>query len=216
MKKAREYKDGILHLQNSDMVDFLDPPSSPSKEKSLLNKYIKPYIEALESNKISIHNIKPFANLLKDFSLKDMTPKGKIYYGLINKDDFLELMEFLYNNSGDTLILKCRSFSRADYNIKNIVLNYYAVKFPELMRMITYNFNLFKFGPKLIYNLEKVTEKWVEYINELQQIKNTQNILDINDPADINVNLEVDDPFNFLSQNDKGDLFNFEFDMFGI
>ena len=219
MIKARKYKDSILHLQNSDMVDFLNPLSSPSKETLLLNKYIKPYIETLESNKVSINNIKPFADLLKDFSLKCMTPKGEIYYGLVNKDDFFELMEFLYNNSGDSLVLKCRSFSRADYNIKNIVLNYYAIKFPKLMRLIAYNFNLFKFGPKLMYNQEKVAEKWVEYINELQEIKNAQDILDINDLSDLNVNLEVEDNINFLpqiNQNDQDINFNFENDIFGI
>ena len=65
-------------------------------------------------------------------------------------DDFVELMKHIYNNTGDILLSEYRSYGRAAYEIKDLVLTYCAIKYPDLMREIAYNLDKFAFGKKKI------------------------------------------------------------------
>lgn len=219
--EARKHKNNILHLQNTDTPDLSISTSSLSKDGLLIKNFIQPIKEYLDSIGVSIDNIKPFSFVLKDFSHKNMTPKGEIFYGHVKKPDFVELMKFIYNNTSDILLSEYRSYGRAAYEIKDLVLTYCAIKYPDLMREIAYNLDKFTFGKKLMYNKKKVAEKLVEYVKELQKIENPQISINLNDLGylkDDGMEIcfsedEIDDIFNIaqINQNDA----NSEDDMYG-
>lgn len=177
-------------FKTEELVYLIEKYSTP--EKLIIKNFIQPFIKYLQSK--GIDQLKSFSRLLIKYSLQENKPNNAPYYGKMNKDDFCNLLRYLFERIGRQDLIKIRCFKRIDYKFKDILFAFIALECPDVMYQIANSYFIeFKFHLKL-YKKQKVSEEWKSYVNELQKAThhsiNSVCEMPVRDPA-LNFNQNV-------------------------
>lgn len=132
-------------------------------ETRRMNDFANHYRQQLQTNM----RIFDFCQMTKDLSKKEKGKEGLIYHKSIHTNDLHVILYFLHQKTSglDTKTKRC--IGRCSYKIKNIIFNYFAVKFPDLMREIPNHLHEFRIDSKLT-NPVKFAKQWKQAIDNIQ------------------------------------------------
>lgn len=147
--------------------------TSRSKEAKRMENFVKFFKERVPNN---IPNVK-FCQFLKDFSKKEKnTIEGSIYHRAIHNYDITELFVFLYKTIFKLDAMSKRCFNRCNYEIKDLILIFFAIHYPKLMKEISKRLHEFKIYSKLT-NPTEFTKIWDQNIDDIQKFMRTESII---------------------------------------
>ena len=152
-------------FKTEELVYLIEKYSTP--EKLIIKNFIQPFIKYLQSK--GIDQLKSFSRLLIKYSLQENKPNNAPNYGKMKKDDFYVLLRYLFEKMGRSDLIKIRCFKRINYDLKDILFAYVAIERPDIMYQIANNYFI-EFGFHLkLYNKEKVSSEWINYVDDLQK-----------------------------------------------
>ena len=144
-----------------------------SKDSIKMDKLLKRFDDEAQKDRANVD----FRSFFKDFSTKVQRKIELV--NSIDKNDIVKVVIWIINHVNEFSDINKRILKRSNYNTVNKILNFFAAKFPDLMREIPRRLQEIGIDMK-INNISEFDKKWKQGIDDVRQQLNKNTITNEN------------------------------------